>query len=115
MKLDPRHRIVAKADLKIREELAATLDILGIDSWADIMYHVAMIKAILLGDMGATVGPSFNVADIPDHHHVLAAACYGPMLKYDLTSAELYRIITEWELREAWGMIKAERDGDSEE
>ena len=114
VRLHPRDVTVRQAELDIREEIAATLNKLNIP-WVDILYHTAMIKAVLLGEMGATVGPSFYVGEIPDNHHVISTAFYRHMVDYDLTSAELYMIISEWELREAWGMIKAERNGDTEE
>lgn len=109
---NPRDVIVRQADLEIRKGLAITLDYLHIKSWPDILYHIAIIKAILLAEMGATVGPEVRTESIPDDQHVLAAACYGPMMQFGLTSAELYQIITDWELREAYGMVKQERSED---
>lgn len=114
MKLDPRYRIVSRADAEIRIELSAVLDVLEI-SWVDILYHIAMIKAVLLTEMGATTAPRIKSEDIPDNHHVIASAFYRYLMQYELTNAELYHIITEWELREARGMIRAERNEDIED
>lgn len=108
MKLDPRYRIVAEAELEIKQGIANTLAVLDLP-WVDILYHVAMIKAGLLAEMGATVRPHIKVEDIPDEQHVIGSAFYMPLIKHELTNTELYRIICDWELAEAYGMIKANR------
>lgn len=108
VQLSPRHIPVSEAWIEIAAGMENILRVLDI-SWYETLYYVARIKLQLLREMGVEIPDSLPVENIPDAEHVIGSAFYMPMLKHDLTQAELYQLITTWEMREANGMIKEER------
>lgn len=114
MKLHPRTWIVQRAGIDVRTGLDRTVQLLDL-SFEDALYHVAMVKAQLLKEMGAKASDVTLPENVPDVQNVLGSACYMPMMEHGLTNIELYQIITSWELSESKYMLRFERHGNFEE
>lgn len=108
VRLHARHVIVSNAWLEITAGMENVLRALNL-SWYDALYYVARIKLQLLREMGATILAEVPPEETPDNEHIIGSAFYQPMMKYELTQSELYSLITQWETREANGMLKDER------
>lgn len=106
--LNPRYVPVAGAWIEIAAGMDNILRALNL-GWYDALYYVARTKLQLLREMGASIASELPPEGIPDAEHIIGSAFYMPMIKYDLTQAELYSLISRWESREATGMIKDER------
>lgn len=113
MRLHPRVPITQRGSIDVKEGLDKIISTLDL-SFEDALYHVAMVKAQLLREMGAEVPDLIPAEQIPANQHILALAVYGPMTEYGLTQIELYQIITEWEMSESKYMLRYERHGDFE-
>lgn len=113
MKLHPRHKPVSRAGLQIREGFLELFR--GEEYFEDMLIPVARMKVSLLIESRHNL-PETDMSSLRGDLQAVNEIVRKAMKDHDLTKAEAYHILTEWELSQARYMLQTERrEGDTEE
>lgn len=112
MSLHPRHKPVSRAGLQISEGFLELFR--GAEYFEDMLNPVARAKVALLIESRHNL-PETDMSDLRGDVQAVNEIVRKAMKDHELTKTEVYLILTEWELSQARYMLRAERNGDSEE